>query len=397
MARTLRQAGFEAYFAGGCVRDLLLGVTPKDYDVVTDARPDQISGLFRRTFQVGAAFGVVQVLWSGVPYEVATYRKDGVYLDGRHPESVEYSDSKEEDVQRRDFTINALLMDPETGQVLDWVEGLSDLRAGRIRAVGDPVQRFSEDRLRMLRAVRFSVRFDFSLEDRTAQAIRGQAGALHHVSEERILAELDAMMGLDDPSAALLRLEDLRLAVPALPFLPEEESARRHLYGQLQQGFRTDEPLRTVDHLAVAWAVLFDSAKPAHAEGTLRQMKHSRERIRSVLELLRARPVLDAPDRHRPAALARRVADPRWPKFRTYARARGNRLALERAEALRTLWTKQPLPARPLLTGGDLKELGWKPGPRFKEVLQEVDDRVLEGRIKSRDEALAFIQEPPSS
>ncbi|MEE2901160.1 MAG: CCA tRNA nucleotidyltransferase, partial [Myxococcota bacterium] len=172
VAKILNDAGYEVFYAGGSVRDLLLGLEPKDFDLVTSAKPEEIDALFRRTVLVGANFGVVRVLWSKRrEYEVATYRREGKYTDGRRPDEVIYSDSKEEDVQRRDFTINALLMDPFTQEIFDFVSGEDDLSKRRIRAVGHAETRFQEDRLRLLRAIRFAARFNFEIENETYESI----------------------------------------------------------------------------------------------------------------------------------------------------------------------------------------------------------------------------------
>ena len=193
----LRENGHAALFAGGCVRDELLGRPPKDYDVATDAPPEAVVKLFRNTSQVGAKFGVVIVRWGGRQTEVATFRADGAYLDGRHPEQVTFSDAKA-DAERRDFTINGMFLDPQGGQVIDYVNGRIDLQDRLIRAIGDPDRRFAEDHLRMLRAVRFATQLGFAIEPTTAQAIRSHADQLPQISEERIRMELEQILG--DPA-----------------------------------------------------------------------------------------------------------------------------------------------------------------------------------------------------
>jgi poly(A) polymerase len=185
----LQNAGFEAFYAGGCVRDVLLGLVPKDYDIATSARPEQVQALFSRTYAVGAHFGVIIVLKDGHEFQVATFRSDGVYLDGRRPVEVTYS-SPRQDAERRDFTINGMFYDPVRDEVIDYVEGQKDLRMGVIRAIGDPASRFREDRLRLLRAVRFSATFGFGIEPATWEALRVNAPEIHAVSAERIREEL---------------------------------------------------------------------------------------------------------------------------------------------------------------------------------------------------------------
>ena len=191
---TLRAQGHRAYFVGGCVRDLELGRDPADYDVCTDARPDRVQGFFPHSLAVGAKFGVILVVEDGQQVEVATFRSDIGYSDGRHPDRVAYSDTPEEDVQRRDFTINGLLLDPATGEVLDYVGGRADLRAGIVRAIGDPYRRFAEDKLRMLRAVRFAARFGFQIDPDTMAAARALAPQITQVSPERIRDELTKLL-----------------------------------------------------------------------------------------------------------------------------------------------------------------------------------------------------------
>src|SRR5262245_28561103 len=196
ICRTLRTAGHKAYFVGGCVRDLLLQREPDDYDVATDARPDRVQQLFPGSLTVGARFGVILVVEadSGTQVEVATFRSDVGYTDGRHPNAVKYSDTPQEDVSRRDFTINGMMLDPETGAVLDFVGGRADLQARLVRAIGDPAVRFAEDKLRMLRAVRFAARFGYAIEPATFAAIRAAAPQIHQVSPERLRDELTRML-----------------------------------------------------------------------------------------------------------------------------------------------------------------------------------------------------------
>src|SRR5579864_9424661 len=191
---TLRHHGHQAYLVGGCVRDLEMGRVPADYDVCTDARPERVQELFPRSLAVGAKFGVILVVEDGIQVEVATFRSDIGYSDGRHPDRVAYSDSPQEDVRRRDFTINGLLMDPATGYVLDFVGGREDLRSGIVRAIGDPQLRFAEDKLRMMRAVRFAARFGFRIEPETMAAAQSLAAQITQVSPERIRDELTKLL-----------------------------------------------------------------------------------------------------------------------------------------------------------------------------------------------------------
>ncbi|MCA9551942.1 MAG: CCA tRNA nucleotidyltransferase, partial [Myxococcales bacterium] len=257
VAEVLRAAGHQAYLAGGCVRDALLGVEPKDYDITTDATPEQVARLFRRTILVGAAFGVVKVvLGKDRDYEVATFRTDGTYTDGRRPDAVAYAKTAEEDVLRRDFTLNALLMDPRDDSILDFVGGRQDLEAGLIRAVGVPEARFQEDRLRMLRAVRFAARFGFAIEAETRAAIQHQAAALTDVSVERISAELEGIFKSERPGLGFELLAETGLLVPALPHLAgQAPEARARMQAALTRLPEAAQALGPDDRVIVAWAL----------------------------------------------------------------------------------------------------------------------------------------------
>lgn len=392
VARRLRAAGHEAWFAGGCVRDHLLGRAPKDYDVVTDALPDRVASLFRRAVMVGAAFGVVRVsLGKGLEYEVATYREDGSYLDGRHPDEVRYSTSKASDVERRDFTINALLMDPESGEILDLVGGRADLAAGLIRAVGDPERRFHEDRLRMLRAVRFAARFDFAIEPATFEAIRRHAGGLGAVSVERRVGELDAIWGGPRPGLGARLLIDTGLVGVALPFVPAEA------YGELVERITRLEALAEVDAEArarLAWAAALDLAPEVDAAATLRGLRASRERLRLVLALLDGRAAWRAPEALRLAERVRCWRSPERELALAFLRViGGSEEILARWAELGAELEARPLPVEPLVGGADLKALGLPPGPHFKAMLAAVEDEVFERRIGTRAEALERLRQ----
>jgi len=389
VAQVLRGAGHQAYFAGGSVRDLLLGLDPKDYDVVTDARPDRIAALFRRTQMIGAAFGVVQVRLMGHAYEVATFRSDGAYVDGRRPESVTYADTLEEDVARRDFTINALLMEPESGQVIDVVGGRADLEAGLIRAVGEPDRRFAEDRLRMLRAVRFAARFDFALEAETRAAIERHAPEVWDVSVERIAIEVDGILSGAHPKRGLDLLDETGLASAALPFLPPAPEARAQVLDRLrrhQAWRRLDEPERT----HCAWAILL--GEEDSAEAALRPMRASRERMRACQALLDRRADLRRGGTGEEPTFLRMAADEPRMLLDAYAEAlgadKGRRALAQAADALR----HDPLPERPLLSGMDLQAMGLSPGPAFKGLLAGLDEEVLARRVRTRAEAEAWVR-----
>jgi poly(A) polymerase len=387
VASVLREAGHQALFAGGCVRDLLLGLEPKDYDVVTDARPERIAELFRHTRQIGASFGVVQVRLRGQVYEVATFRTEGAYSDGRRPDAVAYTDRMEEDIERRDFTINALLMDPVTEEVIDLVQGQHDLRAGIIRAVGDPERRFGEDRLRMLRAVRFAARFGFVIEPSTAAAIRRHAAELRDVSVERIAIELEGVFASARPEHGMVLLESLGLARPALPFLPGAAEVRRCRYEPFAaaEWRRLDARRRSI----LGWAFLFADDAPRAVEASMRALRLSKDHWRGVQRLLTLRPTLRAPTD--PAEVRRIVADEDLELVLAYADAIGGdvvTLARTRDEL-----AHHPLPSRPILSGHDLMALGVVAGPALKTMLAELDREVLARRITGPEAARAWVRD----
>lgn len=394
VAERLREAGHEAWLAGGCVRDLLLGKTPKDWDIATDARPERVQALFRRTVAVGAAFGVVQVLEREGAYEVATFRTDGDYVDGRRPSEVVYSESREEDVRRRDFTINALLMDPKTEEILDYVGGRADLAAGVIRAVGVPRDRFGEDRLRMLRAVRFAARLDFEIEPETWAALVEQSHRLKVVSPERITAELEGIFLSPRPGLGARLLEASSLSQVCLPSpRPADLAAQLDRLPSAAAGL--DKEATT----AVAWALVHREVERDRLEGALRERKLSRSTLRAVQDLFESERVVaaaedppsssDGPGRPR-ASLLRLARGAGARSRRAYleaAHGSGSAL-LRRFEAAEGALAARPPAEDAFLTGEDLKALGLKPGPRFKHILTEVEGAILEGEVTSKAEAL---------
>jgi len=415
VAGILRDAGHQAYFAGGCVRDDLLGRVPKDYDIVSDARPEQVVALFRRTIEVGAAFGVVKVLMGhDRDYEVATFRTEGTYTDGRRPDEVVYSDDWLEDVARRDFTINALLMDPVSGNILDAVEGREDLAAGLIRAVGTAERRFAEDKLRMLRAVRFAARFGFEIEAGTRRAIEQHAGELSGVSKERIVAELEGIFR-GRAGHGFEQLAALGLLSPALAYV--QGDAQPALVERMQRFEKLCERLNEGAARMVAWTLTIDGLSRKAAEAALRGMKLSREVIRSALYLLDAlgefstdsdnpqeavgpfsseleavnEPSIASPER---AGIMRLAANSEASMTEVFFAVHqgDDGTIVRRFRRARADLAARPLPPRPLVTGGDLQTLGMRPGRAFKDILRAVDDAVLERRVTTRDEGLAWVQ-----
>ena len=432
ICRTLRAAGYQAYFVGGCVRDILLGREPADYDVATDATPERVQGLFPSSLAVGAKFGVIVVTEdagenAGLQVEVATFRSDAGYSDGRHPDRVAYAKSPQEDVKRRDFTVNALLLDPETDEVLDFVGGRDDLRAGVIRAIGRPVDRFTEDKLRMVRAVRFAARFYYAIEGHTFSAIQKLAGQVHQVSPERLRDELTKLL-TEGAARRAFELLDETLLLPQL--LPEimrmkgvEQPPEYHPEGDVwTHTLMMIEGLPAGCPRTLAWGVLLhDVGKPStftapsgpgdrirfneHAEvGTriaeeiCRRLRFSNDDTAQVAALvanhMRFKDVLQM----KPATLKRFV---RLPRFEEH-------LQLHRLDCLsshghldnydfvrRFLAETPPEQVRPprLVDGDDLIGIGLKPGPQFKAILDRVEEAQLNGTVRDREEAIGLARD----
>jgi poly(A) polymerase len=436
VVRTLRERGHQAYLVGGCVRDLLLGREPADYDVATDATPQEVMLVFPQTFAVGAQFGVVLVPFpktaSGssavgsderVPVvEVATFRSDLRYSDGRHPDEVRFSKDPREDVLRRDFTINGLLLDPLTDKVLDYVHGRDDLKAGIIRTIGDPEQRFAEDKLRMLRAVRFAARFDYKIEKATLGATRRLATQIHQVSRERVRDELTKMLTEGRAKRAFELLDQSRLLREVLPEISAmkgvEQPPQFHPEGDVfVHTLLLLEKLQVGCSLTLAWgALLHDVGKPPTfrvAPDRIRFDGHVEVGIKMAAEICRrlrfsnddTDQILALVANHMRFADVQRMSESTLKKF---LRLPGfdEHLELHRIDCLSshgqlesfefTRGQMRSLPPeairpKPLITGRDLIEAGYEPGPRFKEILGAVEDAQLEGRLESRAAAMEFV------
>jgi poly(A) polymerase len=421
----LRQAGHQALWAGGCVRDLILGLSPSDYDVATDATPDEVMGLFRyRTVPVGASFGVVRVRspdGRGGEVEVATFRSDGAYVDGRHPESVVFS-SPRLDAERRDFTINGMFLDPFTGEVIDYVGGRADLEKRTLRAIGDPEARFREDKLRLIRAVRFAARFGMTIEPATRAALRAMAGQVAVVSAERIGQEFRRMLVHESRALAIdLALETGLIAAVLPPMVP----MRGIFQGKPMQpeGDLWDHTLLVLEllprdpsfPLAFA-ALLHDVGKPPTrsihngrmsfhhheqvgrqiANDLCRQLKLSNAERERVSWLVEYHQYLGEAKRLREAKLKRVLAMPGIEEL----------LALHRADALASSGESsqvdyceyylkaQPMGSinpPPLVTGHDLVRHGLSPGPHFKALLEQIREAQLDRIINSKREALEWL------
>jgi poly(A) polymerase len=433
---TLRQHGFQAYLVGGCVRDLLLGREPADFDVATSATPAQVMETFPETYAVGAQFGVVLVPSPGgecadgeegtsksYVVEVATFRSDLGYSDGRHPDEVRFTRDPREDVARRDFTINGMMLDPVTGEVLDFVGGRKDLEAKLIRAIGDPNRRFGEDRLRMLRAVRFAARFEYEIEADTLAAIRQLASDVHLVSRERVRDELTKMLTEGHARRAFLLLDQTGLLKEVLPEISLMKGVKQppefHPEGDVfVHTLLLLENLPLPCPPTLAWgALLHDVGKPATfrvAPDRIRFDGHVEVGVKIAEEICTGLrfsnhdtdQVLSLVDNHMRFGHVTRMKESTLKKF---MRLPGfdEHLALHRADSLAShgnlstydflqnkLAEIPPENIRPsaLMTGDDLIAAGYVPGPRFREILEAVEDAQLEGRLLSREDALAFVK-----
>jgi poly(A) polymerase len=448
----LRREGYSAYFAGGCVRDQLMGIPPKDYDIATSARPEQVMRLFTHTVGVGAEFGVVLVLSDGQPIEVATFRSDGNYADGRHPDAVTYTDEARLDVMRRDFTINGLLWDPLTETLLDYVGGHDDIRNRIIRTIGDPHQRFQEDKLRLMRAARFSARFGFELDGATRDTIQGLADQILLVSKERLRDELIKILTEGYASHGIQLLKTLRLLRPILPEISALQGVEQppefhpegdvwiHTLLMLQLMDETKQDLaRGINPTGTDWTsvpaisnsldtgiypsiplalgvLLHDVGKPEtfeirdrirfnnHCEVGARialricdRLRFTNRQTERVSQLVRDHLKFKDLPQMRPATLKR------------FLRQEGfeEHLELHRLDCLGShrnldLWRMAkdhldrlaPDEIRPalLISGDDLIALGYQPGPIFKEILKAVEDAQLDLLIQSHAEAVQWVE-----
>jgi poly(A) polymerase len=428
---TLRAKGYQAYLVGGCVRDILLEREPADYDVATDATPDQVQRIFPRSLSVGAQFGVIVVLDDSLEndlaqVEVATFRSDVGYSDGRHPDRVEYANSAEEDVRRRDFTINGLLLDPQTSEVLDFVEGQKDLAAGVIRAIGDPMRRFGEDKLRMLRAVRFAARFGYQIEAATKSAIETLAGQITQVSAERTRGELTKILTEGAARRGFELLDQTGLLAQVLPEVARMKGVQQppqyHPEGDVWVHTRMMlEAIPAGPPETLVWGVLLhDVGKPPtftppsgpgdrirfneHAEvGTrmaeaiCRRLHFSNEETDQIAALVANHMKFKDVLQMKAATLKRFVRLDRFDEHLELHRLDciSSHGSLENYDFTRRFIAETPpeqvRPPR-LLTGDDLKQLGLAPGPAFKTILEAVEDAQLEGRIADHAEAIEMVR-----
>jgi poly(A) polymerase len=422
----LLRNGYQALLVGGCVRDLLLGREPADYDVTTDATPERVMELFPESVGVGAQFGVVLIPRDRLKVEVATFRSDVGYSDGRHPDRVIYAKAPQEDVQRRDFTINGLLMRHVSGEILDFVDGQADLKAGVIRAIGEPDRRFAEDKLRMMRAVRFAARFEFEIEHATFAAIRRHAGAVTDVSAERIREELTKILTEGAARTGFELLEKSWLLSIVLPEIAAMKGVPQppqyHPEGDVWiHTLLMIEGLSSGTSATLAWGVLLHDVgkpptfKPASqtgdrirfdhhvdvgvrmAEAICRRYKFSNEETEQIIALVANHMRFGAVEEMRKSTLKRFVRLPRFEEHMELHRldCMSSHRNLESYGFVQRFLEETPVEeVRPqrVLTGTDLSEMGYIPGPLFSEILRAVEDAQLEGQIGTKHEAEEFVR-----
>lgn len=445
IVRTLRERGHQAYLVGGCVRDMVLGHEPADYDVTTDATPDQVMRIFPETYAVGAQFGVVLVPpgspdarelrpavdATSVPtdhskadvVEVATFRSDIGYSDGRHPDRVQFSTDPREDVERRDFTINGLLLDPIKGEILDFVGGQQDLKAGIIRTIGSPEQRFGEDKLRMLRAVRFAARFEYTIDPATFAAMQKLAGNIHQVSRERVRDELSKMLIEGHARRAFLLLDESGLLQQVLPEISAMKGVAQppqfHPEGDVfVHTLLLLEKLPRPSPMTLAWgALLHDVGKPATfrvadrirfdghvevgvkmAEQICRRFRFSNHDTEQILALVKNHMRFGDVQRMKESTLKKFMRLPQFEEHLELHRldcqsSHGDLTSYEFTREKLVSTPEASMRPAPLVTGNDLINAGYVPGPRFKEILAAVEDSQLEGQLQNKEQALAFVRQ----
>ena len=419
----LRDCGHVAYFAGGSVRDLVRGETPKDIDIATDARPEAVQKIFSRTYAVGAHFGVIVVLENELQFEVATFRSDDVYIDGRRPTAVHFS-SPEEDAKRRDFTINGMFFDPVAGEVIDFVGGRADLAAKLVRAIGDPAQRFAEDRLRMLRAIRFATVLDYQIDDQTWRALIANAGSIKEISAERIREELVRIFLSPKRVRGWDLLDESGLFRAILPEIETmkgcEQPEQFHPEGDVFKHTRLMLQLlpEKVSVPLVFSVILHDVAKPVTSivdetgrirfnghdrigaemtEQIMERLRFSRAEIDATVEMVRQHMVFKDVPRMRVAKLKRFMARPTFEEELELHRVdcASSHGMMDNYEFLlnkRAEFANEPIIPPPLVRGEDLIALGLRPGPKFGEILEAVETRQLEGGLRNREEALDWVK-----
>ena len=380
----LRQKGHEAYLVGGCVRDMVMKIEPSDYDIATSAPPADIMKIFPYTEPIGAQFGVVLVIHRGHPFEVATFRSDDAYVDGRRPTSVSFTNAQT-DVQRRDFTINGLLYDPIEKRVIDYVSGQADIRDHIVRAIGDPQKRFTEDKLRLLRAVRFGARLGYSIEPGTWAAVCRMAPEIRRVSSERIREELSRILTEGNAATGFRMLHESGMLAHVLPDVKWNEHLERCLEA-ISRGAAVD----------FAFGVLLHDVPPASVGPIVGDLRMSAAEGQHILSLVSSLPKFRTLAAEPVHVVKRFLRQPRFEDYMDLARIcgtagdgdlRGYNFTVEKRKA----WTPEDISPVPLVSGNDLIAMGFAPGPLFKEILTRVEDEQLDGRLTTTKQALHFI------
>ena len=426
IVKRLRERGFSALFAGGCVRDMLMGNVPEDYDIATDARPDDIINIFERTVPVGIHYGVVLVIENGFEFEVATFRSDGTYTDGRHPDTVTFCDARG-DALRRDFTINGMFYDPVDDKHFDYVGGREDLKARLVRAIGDPSERFNEDRLRMIRAVRFACRFDYNIEDQTAESIKKLYDKILTVSMERTRDELRKILTGPNPHTGIKMMDDLNLLNEILPEVTAMKGVRQP-ENYHPEGDVFTHTLLTLSELAasqtsadsweLAMAILLhDIGKPITfevadrirfnnhdnigaemAEKICERLRMSNAEKERITWLVKMHLYLRHAQQMRISKLKRLFAHEGYPELAELYRvdslaSTGDLEDYNFCQNMLEELQEEEIKPEPLITGNDLIAMGLKPGPIFSKVLDAIKDDQLEQKITTKEEALERAKE----
>jgi poly(A) polymerase len=426
IVKRLRERGFSALFAGGCVRDMLMGNVPEDYDIATGARPDDIINIFERTVPVGINYGVVLVMEDDFEFEVATFRSDGTYTDGRHPDTVTFCDARG-DALRRDFTINGMFYDPVDDKHFDYVGGRKDLKARLVRAIGDPSERFNEDRLRMIRAVRFACRFDYNIEDQTAESIKKLYDKILTVSMERTRDELRKILTGPNPHTGINMMDDLNLLNEILPEVTAMKGVRQP-ENYHPEGDVFTHTLLTLSELAasqtsadsweLAMAILLhDIGKPITfevadrirfnnhdnigaemAEKICERLRMSNAEKERITWLVKMHLYLRHAQQMRISKLKRLFAHEGYPELAELYKV--DSLAstgdLEDYNFCQNMFEElqeEEIKPEPLITGNDLIAMGLKPGPIFSKILDAIKDDQLEQKITTKEEALKRAKE----
>lgn len=420
LVEKLRKNSFSAYLVGGCVRDMVLGKTPSDFDITTSATPEEIRKVFPHCIDVGASFGVMVVVEENMEFELATFREERNYEDGRRPEFIRYSKTVREDISRRDFTVNALLYDPEKELILDYTNGVEDLKKGILQAIGDPVTRFSEDYLRMLRAVRFAVRLDLQIEEKTFEAVKKLAHKVKFLSAERVRDELEKMLCGKNPHKAFMLLSRLGLLKEILPEVEAlhgvEQPPKYHPEGDV-----FTHTMLLLEHIAypnaeVAWsALLHDVGKKDTfrvIEGRIRFFGHEEKGSKMAEEILQRlklpsrtiKNVVKAIANHMRFSHVKVMRQSKWRQYLAdsnfplelelhrldcmacHCMVENYLVMLDRIHDLALSGTT-PVP-KAFLTGKDLLKMGLSPSPRLGKILKKIEEMQLEGAISTREEAI---------